>query len=152
MLEKFTVIDLIKSRSASVLTIAGNTIKFNNQTAQELEYPEYIQFLVNAKDKQVAIRVCKENEPNSLQYCKDGVAPKYAVKLSLPVVTSIIRKMTNWQEKDSWNIPAVYFADEKALVYDLSAAYAPTKKGGWSARRESESAAAEAALNMSVEE
>jgi hypothetical protein len=152
MLEKFTVIDLIKSRSASVLTISGNTIKFNNQTAQELEYPEYIQFLVNAKDKQVAIRVCKENEPNSLQYCKDGVAPKYAVKLSLPVVTSIIRKMTNWQEKDSWNIPAVYFADEKALVYDLSAAYAPTKKGGWSARRESESAAAEAALNMSVEE
>ena len=152
MLEKFTVIDLIKARSASVLTISGNTIKFNNQTAQELEYPEYIQFLVNAKDKQVAIRVCKENEPNSLQYCKDGVAPKYAVKLSLPVVTSIIRKMTNWQEKDSWNIPAVYFADEKALVYDLSAAYAPTKKGGWSARRESESAAAEAALNMSVEE
>ena len=152
MLEKFTVIDLIKSRSASVLTISGNTIKFNNQTAQELEYPEYNQFLVNAKDKQVAIRVCKENEPNSLQYCKDGVAPKYAVKLSLPVVTSIIRKMTNWQEKDSWNIPAVYFADEKALVYDLSAAYAPTKKGGWSARRESESAAAEAALNMSVEE
>jgi hypothetical protein len=152
MLEKFTVIDLIKSRSASVLTISGNTIKFNNQTAQELEYPEYIQFLVNAKDKQVAIRVCKENEPNSLQYCKDGVAPKYAIKLSLPVVTSIIRKMTNWQEKDSWNIPAVYFADEKALVYDLSAAYAPTKKGGWSARRESESAAAEAALNMSVEE
>ena len=60
--------------------------------------------------------------------------------------------MTNWQEKDSWNIPAVYFADEKALVYDLSAAYAPTKKGGWSARREGESAAAEAALNMSVEE
>ena len=152
MLEKFTVIDLIKSRSASVLTISGNTIKFNNQTAQELEYPEYIQFLVNAKDKQVAIRVCKENEPNSLQYCKDGVAPKYAVKLSLPVVTSIIRKMTNWQEKDSWNIPAVYFADEKALVFDLNAAYAPTKKGGWSARRESEAAAAEAALNMTVEE
>ena len=58
----------------------------------------------------------------------------------------------NWQEKDSWNIPAVYFADEKALVFDLNAAYAPTKKGGWSARRESEAAAAEAALNMTVEE
>lgn len=152
MLEKFTVIDLIKTRSASVLTVTGNNIKFNNQTAQELEFPEYIQFLVNTKDKQVAIRACKENEPNALQYCKDGGAPKYAVKWSLPVVTSIIRKMANWQEKDSWNIPAVYFADEKALVFDLNAAYAPTKKGGWSARRESEAAAAEAALNMTVEE
>ena len=46
----------------------------------------------------------------------------------------------------------VYFADEKALIFDLNAAYAPTKKGGWSARRESEAAAAEAALNMTVEE
>ena len=152
MLEKFTVIDLIKSRSASVLTVTGNTVKFNNQTAQELENPEFIQFLVNTKDKQVAIRVCKENEPNAMPYCKDGVAPKYAVKWSLPVVTSIIRKMTNWQEKDSWNIPAVYFADEKALVYDLSAAYAPSRKGGWSARRDSEAAATEAALNLADEE
>ena len=152
MLEKFTVIDLIKTRSASVITINGNTIKFNNQTAQELENPEYIQFLVNTKDKQIAIRVCKENEPNALQYCKDGEAPKYAMKLSLPVVTTIIRKMTGWSEKDTWNIPAVYFADEKALVYDLGAAYAPSRKGGWSARRDSEAAAAEAALNLADEE
>lgn len=153
MLEKFTVIDLIKTRSASVLTINGNTVKFNVQTAQELEAPEYIQFLVNQKDKQVAIRVCKENEPNALQFCKDGVAPKYAIKWSLPVVTTIVRKLTGWTEKESWNIPAVYFADEKALVFDLNAAYAPTaRKGGWTARRENEAAAVEAALNMAEAE
>lgn len=36
ILEKFTVIDLIKTRSASVATITGNVLKFNNQTASEL--------------------------------------------------------------------------------------------------------------------
>ena len=35
MFEKFSVIDLIKTRSASVCTFAGNVVKFNVQTAQE---------------------------------------------------------------------------------------------------------------------
>ena len=37
ILEKFTVIDLIKTRSASVATITGNVLKFNNQTASWLQ-------------------------------------------------------------------------------------------------------------------
>ena len=42
ILEKFTVIDLIKTRSASVATIAGTVLKFNNQTAAELHYASHI--------------------------------------------------------------------------------------------------------------
>ena len=51
MLEKFTVIDLIKTRSNSVATVMNNGIRFNNPTAQELFYPPFIQLLINAKDK-----------------------------------------------------------------------------------------------------
>ena len=63
MFEKFTVIDLIKTRSASVCTFTGNVVKFNIQTAQELHFPEYIQFLIEPKSKQFAIRACKEDAP-----------------------------------------------------------------------------------------
>ena len=55
MFEKFSVIDLIKTRSASVCTFAGNIVKFNVQTAQELHFPEYIQFLIEPKSKQFAM-------------------------------------------------------------------------------------------------
>ncbi len=51
ILEKFTVIDLIRTRSASVATVTGNILKFNNQTAAELHYAPYIQVLINTKDK-----------------------------------------------------------------------------------------------------
>ena len=47
MLEKFTVIDLIKTRSASVVTFTGNIVKFNVQTAQELNYPPFVQMLID---------------------------------------------------------------------------------------------------------
>ena len=68
ILEKFTVIDLIKTRSASVATITGNVLKFNNQTASELHYAPYIQVLINPKDKQFAIRACKEDAPNAVPF------------------------------------------------------------------------------------
>ena len=61
ILSNFTVVDLIKTRSASVVTITGNALKFNVQTAAELHYAPYVQVLVNPKDKQFAIRVCKED-------------------------------------------------------------------------------------------
>ena len=38
ILSNFTVVDLIKTRSASVATITGNALKFNVQTAAELHY------------------------------------------------------------------------------------------------------------------
>ena len=68
MFEKFSVIDLIKTRSASVCTFAGNIVKFNVQTAQELHFPEYIQFLIEPKSKQFAIRACKEDAPNAVRF------------------------------------------------------------------------------------
>ena len=63
MLEKFTVVDLIKTRSASVATVTGNILKFNVQTAAEMHFAPYVQILVNPKDKQFAIRACKECPP-----------------------------------------------------------------------------------------
>ena len=42
ILEKFTVVDLIKTRSESVVTIQGNTLKFNRQTAVELHFASHI--------------------------------------------------------------------------------------------------------------
>lgn len=43
--------------------------------------------------------------------------------------TTRIRKMANWSIDDNWNVPGIYFADEDALVYDMSTAYKPTPRG-----------------------
>ena len=142
ILEKFTVIDLIKTRSASVATITGNALKFNNQTASELRYAPYIQVLINPKDKQFAIRACKEDAPNAVAFSKPEGEQKLAIKITASAVVDMIRKMANWSVEENWNVPGVYFAEDNALVYDVSAAYKPTPRGGWSAKRQREEAAA----------
>ena len=84
MFEKFSVIDLIKTRSASVCTFAGNIVKFNVQTAQELHFPEYIQFLIEPKSKQFAIRACKEDAPNAVRFSKPEGVQKRRLKSATP--------------------------------------------------------------------
>ena len=125
MFEKFSVIDLIKTRSASVCTFAGNIVKFNVQTAQELHFPEYIQFLINPKDKQFAIRACKEDAPNAVRFSRPEGVQKAQIKISNATVVDIVRKLMGWNSEDNWNVPSIYFADEKGIMYALESAYTP---------------------------
>lgn len=147
VLDKFTVVDLIKSRSASVATITGNILKFNNQSAAELHFTPYVQVLINPKEKQFAIRACKEDAPNAVPFSKPEGEQKYQIKISAAAVVDMIRKMAGWSSEDSWNVPGVFFADEMALIYDVSTAFKPSPKGGWAAKRMKEEAARQALDN-----
>lgn len=129
ILEKFTVVDLIKTRSASIATISGKVLKFNKQTAAELRFAPYVQILINVKGKQFAIRACKEGAPNSVPFSKPEGEQRYQIKISAASVVDMIRKMADWSDEDSWNVPGIYFADETALVYDVNTAYRPKPKG-----------------------
>ena len=142
ILKNFTVVDLVKTRSASVVTITGNSLKFNVQTAAELHYPAYIQVLVNPKEKQFAIRACKEGDPNSMPFSKPANEQKYALKITSAIIMDVIRKMGNWPVEENRNVPGIYFADEEAIVYDVNTAYKPVAKGGWTAKKQKEAAMA----------
>ena len=123
--DKFTVIDLIKTRSASVVTISGTYIKFNTQTAEELHYPPFVQLLVNPKEKQFGIRVCSEDAPNAVAFSKPEGEQRVPIKISKAAVVGVIRKMANWSAEENWNVPGVYFAADEGIIYDLNAAVKP---------------------------
>jgi hypothetical protein len=142
VLEKFTVIDLIKTRSDSVATITGNFLKFNNQTARELQYAPYVQVLINPKDKQFAIRACKADAPSAVSFSKPENEQKYQIKISTAAVVHMIRKMANWSDEGNWNVPGIYFAEDNAIIYDVSTAYKPVSKGGgWEVKHQRDAAA-----------
>ena len=71
VLEKFKLVELITTRTESVITfVGGNLIKFNSATFVDLGYPAYVQFYVDEKNKQVAIKVCKETDPQAVKFSK----------------------------------------------------------------------------------
>lgn len=146
MLEKFTVIELLETHSDSVANIKGNTVRFNPQTAVELDYPPFVQFFIYPKEKQFAIRPCKECERNAVPFSKPKGEQQYKIPVTHAVIAKMLRRMVGWSADESWNVPAIYEPEENALIYDLKAAKKPESKGGgWAAKRKREAEAAKAA-------
>ena len=152
MLNNFTVIDILNTRSDSVVNINGTGMKFNMQTAEELNYPPYVQFLIsNTKDKQFAIRVCKENDPNAVAFSKPKGEQKHFVMVRNAAIISSIRRIASW-EGDNWNVPGLFCPDDMAILYELKAAKKPVSKGGWEVKRRNEAAAAKVATENEAKE
>ena len=148
MLKNFTVINILDTRSDSVVNINGTGLKFNMQTAQELGYPAYVQVLISPKDKQFAIRPCKENDPSAVEFSKPKGEQKYRVMVRNAVILKSIREMAPWKD-DNWNVPGIFCAEDVAILYDLKAANKPVSRGGgWEVKKQREAAAKAAAEEM----
>lgn len=146
MLKNFTVIELLDSHSESIANIKGNTVRFNPQTAAELDYAAYVQFLVLPRAQQFAIRPCKESDKNAVPFSKPKGIQQSKVHVTNAVIGKLIRRMAEWSPEENWNVPAVREPEEDVLIYDLKAARKPESRGGgWPVKRQREAEAAAAA-------
>lgn len=59
--------------------------------------------------------------------------------MKIAAITELIRKMKDLPMEETWNIPGVYFAGERAMIYDLNSMEKPREcKGGWAVKRKKE--------------
>ena len=108
VLKGFTVIDLLQTRSKSVVTIQGNFLKFNKQTAEEPRHPAYIKVLISPQKKQFAIQGYDKEEKNfTLPFCTPESEDKPFIKIPADAVTDLIYRMANWDLNETWKIPGV---------------------------------------------
>ena len=130
VLEKFTLVELITTRTESVATFVGSTngIKFNAQTYEDLGYPAYVQLFVSDKEKQFAIKVCKEDAPNAVKFSKPKGEQRYPIKVTCVQAVAVVRKLMDWATDETWNAPGAIFREEGVIIYSLAQAYKPAAK------------------------
>ncbi len=147
VLEKFKLVELITTRTDAVATfITGNQIKFNSATHVDLGYPAYIQLFVDEKGKQFAIKACKENDPNAMKFSKPAGEQRYPIKLTCAPAANAVRKVMEWAQDQSMNVPGAIFADEGVIIFALEQASSPVSRGGgWAVKRQRDAEAAAAA-------
>ena len=144
VLEKFKMVELITTRTDSVVTfVNGNNIKFNNATAADLGYPEYIQMFVDERGKQFAIKACREDAQNAIKFSKSAAEQKNPIKLTCAPAANAVRRIMGWANDVGMNVPGAIFADEGVIIYMLEQAYAPVAHGGWAAKKQKDAEATE---------
>ena len=144
VLSNFKLVELITTRTDSVATfVTGNQIKFNSATHIDLGYPAYIQLFVDEKGKQFAIKACKENDPHAIKFSKPAGEQKYPIKITCAPAANAVRKVMEWSQDLSMNVPGAIFADEGVIIFALEQCFAPVPQGGgWSVKRQKDAAAA----------
>ncbi len=60
MLKDFTVIEIRKRVGPMQMIIEPKRLRFSRHVIEALEYSPFVHFLINARDKKLAIQVCRE--------------------------------------------------------------------------------------------
>lgn len=107
---------------SAAITIREDTIKMNKAVGYEMHDPQQIQFLLNVATKQLIIRACAPDAPNSRAYCSADANEKKATRRINAVVVSAVRSLMNWAEGQNMTVGGTYLPSEKAMLFDLQKA------------------------------
>lgn len=135
MLKNFQVIELISSKTKASLTIYPDRLKFNKDTAPDLDYAAHVQLLMDPNGKAFAVRVCNKDDVNSVPFFTRSKESKpYPIVLRYSAAIKQIFTAMNWEGTDKYYVVGGQkFYEDKAIVFNLNDAEPheiTTRKGG----------------------
>lgn len=105
------------------INVRGNSISFSKQLLSKLDYPHYVQVFINQVDKRLGIRVCSQEDANSLRFVPEGKGKIDSLRWSNPQFTHEIRAMVDDQlSSQDFTCSGEFIPDEYAVLIDITTA------------------------------
>lgn len=99
-------------------------VTFTRKLLEDMGFPAYVMPMIDVKNQVLAIKACKNETAHAMRFSRQ----KGEQKGALIVYASAIRRMVHlimgdqWHEKNRYHITGVWYAEAKAMVFDLNAA------------------------------
>ena len=91
-------------------------------TIRELGEPEYIRFLLNSKEKKLAIQACEQIDRDSLRVPQKGQTEKFQFDIASSPLLSVIYRACHWEFDKSYLVYGESYPKNRLVDYDLKAA------------------------------
>lgn len=103
----------------------NNGVSLNKSALFRLDYPEYVRILINEDDKELAIQVCDESDPNKEAFIKPE--KKESTQYVRWNNREFIKQLTDWASNEDFKtagfkVPGEYLPEEKAFLFIFSKA------------------------------
>ena len=104
------------------VSITKNGVTFNKAVIMKLDYPAFVQLLINPESKQIAIRVCAEGELNSTSfYKKKENSNILSVRWNKNDLLNTLQEITGWDlANNAYRIDGILIKEENAMLFDLN--------------------------------
>ena len=118
------VIDLTVNSSPDIY-LNQKGITFSKRVLEDLNYPQYVQYCVDATHKVFAIRSCKGNEAKASPFSKPKSEQTSTLGSSNKNLRDVITSMIpDFDAKKRYKVTGEYDAETRVIYYDMTTAEA----------------------------
>ncbi|QUH18539.1 hypothetical protein [Alkaliphilus sp. B6464] len=120
---QFEIID-IEIAGTPDMHITQNGITFTRRLIEDMGYPQYVQPMVDIKNKVFALKACKAESERAIRFSKPKGEQKKALSTSNNTIRYMLRNIMKdeWKEENRYHITGKWFADAKAMIFNLNSA------------------------------
>lgn len=121
MLKDFTVIEIRKRVGPMQMIIESKRLRFSRHVIEALEYSPFVHFLINARDKKLAIQVCREKDVQATRFSKprEEQGQKSTLVQNEALMATLHELMPELNDGQRHSVLGVYSSQDKAVIYDL---------------------------------
>ena len=120
MFENFTTFNF--NEGVPYVTVTKNGVAFNKGVIMKLNYPTHVLLLINAVDKQIAIKACSSDNPNAIAFYNDEKKSNaLTVRWNARDLLNTIKEITGWDySKEGYKAAGTLISEEQAMLFDLN--------------------------------
>lgn len=116
------VIDLNTNMTPDIF-INVNGITFSRRVLEDLNYPQNVQYCVDATHKIFAIRACKGNEAKAAPFSKPKAEQTSTLNCGNKNLRDVIGAMIpDFKEKQRYRVTGEYDAENRVMYFDMTTA------------------------------
>lgn len=119
---KLEVIDITTNTSPDIF-INNNCITFTKRVLEDLNYPQNVQFCLDATNKVFAIRYCKSNEAKAAPFSKQRSEQTSSLSITNKNLRDVILSMIpEFNNKTRYKVTGEYDIENRVMYFDMSTA------------------------------
>jgi hypothetical protein len=116
------VID-INTNATPDIFINQNCITFSKRVLEDLNYPQHVQYCLDATHKVFAIRVCKGNEAKATPFSKPKAEQNCTLSCGSKNLRDVIVAMIpNYDSKRRYKVIGEYDTENRVMYFDMATA------------------------------
>lgn len=120
------VIDLSTNPTPDIY-INQTAITFSRRVLEDLNYPQTVQYCVDAAQKIFAIRICKSNEAKATPFSKPKAEQTSTLSCGIKNLRDvIIRMIPDYDAKKRYRVTGEYDTENRVMYFDMTTAEAST--------------------------
>ncbi len=116
------VIDLTTNASPDIY-INQNGVTFSRRVLEDLNYPQYVQYCVDATHKVFAIRCCKGTEAKASSFSKSKAEQTSTLNCGNKNLRDVVITMIpNYDTKKRYKVTGEYDTENRVMYFDMTTA------------------------------